>query len=103
MLLVAFTACSSGFSQKEADGLLQKDKLTSDEYDRLLELYETAIDDAIEFSKKEPGEMSEKEREEVKSMFMIGIRLNKDEGRLSEDQKGTLDEINRKGTEELKK
>jgi len=44
MLLVAFTACSSGFSQKEADGLLQKDKLTSDEYDRLLELYETAID-----------------------------------------------------------
>ena len=47
VLSVAFIACNSGFNQKEAEEILQKSELSATDYDNLLHMYESALDDAI--------------------------------------------------------
>ena len=103
VLSFAFIACNSGFNQKEAEEILQKSELSATDYDNLLHMYESALDDAIRFSKMEAEEMSEKDREEVLLMFAMGKRLVMDEDNLSDSQKEELTRINTKGKEELTK
>lgn len=102
-LALLLAACSSGFNQEKANELLQKETVTAEEYDELLQLYETGMDDAIEFSKKEDKSLSEQQRNEVLTVFAIGMRLSKDEANLSEKQKGEFELINKKGTDAIKK
>lgn len=101
--LVMMAACGSGFNQNKATELLHKQTITPEEYDELLQLYETGMNDAIEFSKKEDKSMSEKDRNEVLTVFAIGMRLSKDESNLSVKQKKEFELINKKGTEAIKK
>lgn len=103
ILVMALCACGSGFSQDRADSILQKQELTEEDYDNLLLLYESAIDDAIRFSTMKPEDMSEKNRKEVITMFAIGKRLTIEEEQLTESQRNELARINQKGKDELKK
>lgn len=96
-------ACTSGFDQSKADEILGKESLTPKEYSELIKLYETGMDDAIEFSQKEAQELSEENRKEVMTIFAIGMRLSKDEENLSESQKADFERINQKGTDNLTK
>lgn len=103
ILFFLAVACNGGFNNNEANELLTKTALSSDDYDRLLELYEMSIDDAIRFSRMDAEKMTETDREEVITMFAIGQRLVSDESNLSSPQKKLLKRINEKGKEELTK
>ncbi|MEZ3551489.1 hypothetical protein [Cupriavidus metallidurans] len=102
-VIVFLAACASGFNQNKAEELLEKNSLDSDDYNELIQLYDDGMADAIEFSKKEAKDLSESERNEVLTVFAIGMRLSKDEDKLSESQKKEFERINQKGTDELKK
>ncbi len=99
---VMMAACGSGFNQNKATELLHKQTFTHEEYDELLHLYETGMNDAIEFSKKDDKSLSEKDRNEVLTVFAIGMRLSKDESNLSAKQKEEFELINKKGTDAIK-
>lgn len=101
--LLLMTTCGSGFDQAKASELLQKTSISSEEYDELLLLYETGMDDAIVFSKKEDKSLSEKDREEVLTVFAIGMRLSKDESNLTDAQKREFERINKIGTDAITK
>lgn len=101
--LFSLMACSSGFNQKQADELMEKENLTAEDYSALLDLYNEGMDDAIEFSKKEPDKLSEADRQEVLTVFAIGMRLNREQSNLSPSQQEELESLNQKGTNELGK
>ncbi|MBD5357068.1 MAG: hypothetical protein HDR88_08715 [Bacteroides sp.] len=105
ILLIAFSlcCCSNGFNRSKAEDILQKQEITEEEYDILLQQYEFGIDDAIKFSQKDQSELSEDNREEIITMFAIGKRLALDEDKLTPTQVNKFTEINHKGTEELSK
>lgn len=101
LILAATVSCSSGFDQKKAEALLEKTTLTTEDYDEMIKLYSKAIDDAKRFSEKDKDELTDKEREEVMTLFALGIKLSQDEAKLSEAQIKRLEEINKKGQEEF--
>lgn len=103
LMLSLLSCCTSGFDQKKADEILAKDNISQEEYSILLQIYEEGMDDAIQFSQKKPEELSPDEQKEVMTVFAIGMRLSRDEDRLDESETKLFEEINRKGTEELKK
>lgn len=93
-------ACSSGFDSKKAHELLEKEKLTTENYSELLEIYENGFDDAIKFSKDTSKELNADQKEEMMLIFAIGMRLSKDDPNLTEQQRKDFERINLKGTEE---
>lgn len=92
-------ACAPHFDKNKADSILEKTSLSKTDYDDLIELYEISMDDALEFAKKDPSEMSSQDREEVLTMFLIGKRLIMDEDQLTEFQKKEVERITEKGSE----
>lgn len=99
--ILVFAACISGFDQKEANELLRTENLTTEQYDRLLDLYDEGMDDAIEAAGKKDDEISQQLRDEMLTIFAIGMRLSKDETKLPEYQKSEFERINKKGTDNL--
>ncbi len=92
-------ACSPHFDKNKADSILEKTTLSEKDYDDLIELYEISMDDALEFAKKDPSDMSSQDREEVLTMFLIGKRLIMDEDKLTASQNKEVERITAKGTE----
>lgn len=104
-LAISFAACSqsSSFNQEKALELMEKPTLTSEEYNQLIDLYETGMKDALEFAKKDKDKLTEQEQEEVMTFFAIGVRLTKEESNLSEEQRKKFDKINSEGDKEISK
>lgn len=100
---LVMAACSSGFDNKKATELLEKPTLTAEEYTELINLYETGMNDAIDFSQKDKDKLSQEEQEEVMTFFAIGIRLSKDEKSLTSEQIKEIERINNLGNEKLAK
>lgn len=98
--LLIFAACSSGFNSKKAHTLLEKENLTTEDYSDLLEIYENGVDDAIKFSQDNSKELTSDQKEEMVLIFAIGMRLSKDDIKLTEEQRKEFERINLKGTEE---
>lgn len=92
-------ACSSGFNQQKASQLLQQENLSEEDYSTLLKLYDAGMDDAIDAAGKKDDEISPALRNEMLTIFEIGMRLSKDEDKLSDAQKNEFDRINKKGTD----
>lgn len=93
-------SCSHGFETEKVEALLEKTQLTSDDYNVLLEYYDEGMDDVIGFSAKDPGKMTEKERQEVLTLYEIGKRLAMDEQHLDASQLAEFERITQKGKEE---
>lgn len=103
VMLLSLTCCAQGFNRTKAEDILQKQAISEEEYDVLLEQYEFGIDDAIRFARQEQHQLSEDEREEIITMFAIGKRLSIDEDKLTPSQLDKFNDINHKGTEGLSK
>ena len=100
IILVFLASCASGFDVKRATTLLEKRPLTEKDITEMLEIYENGIDDAISYSQKNPNELSKNQREEIKLIFAIGMRLSKEESNMTSSQRSEFQRINLKGTEE---
>lgn len=99
--LLILISCTSGFNSKKATSLLEKDNLTTEDYSELLKIYENGFDDAIRFSQDNSKELTTEQKEEMKLIFAIGMRLSKDDVKLTEEQRKEFERINLKGTEEV--
>ena len=99
----SLACCTQGFDRDKVETILQKQEITAEEYDVLLQQYEFGIDDAIKFSKIDRSKLSEDDREEIITMFAIGKRLSIDEDKLSDSRSKEFNRINNKGTQELQK
>lgn len=99
-LLIA-VACEKGFDQDKAEDLLRKENLSEEEFSELLDIYETGLNDVIGFSKMNHDQISQKDQEEVRVVFAIGMRLNRDMEKLTPEQCVELENINNKGKENL--
>ncbi len=97
--LLLICSCSSGFDSKKANQLLEKENLTTEDYTEMIQIYENGLDDAIRFSQENPGQLSTKQKEEFMLVFAIGMRLSKDDAKLTEEQRKELERINLKGKE----
>lgn len=83
--------------------LLNKSEITEEEYSDLIKIYEIGMDDTLEFASEGNDKLSEKQREEIITMFAIGKRLIMDEDKLTENQVKEFERITKKGTEGLQK
>lgn len=101
VLLFIAVACNNGFDQKKAEELLDKENLTEEEFSELLDIYEIGLNDVIGFSKMDHDQISQKDQEEVRTVFAIGMRLNKDMDKLTPQLRSELENINNKGKENL--
>ncbi len=99
----SLSCCSQGFNRSKAEDILQKQQISEEEYDVLIQQYEYGMDDAIRFSQKDQSRLSENEREEIITMFAIGKRLALDEDKLTKSQLDEFTRITHKGTEQLDK
>lgn len=99
LVILFVTSCSSGFDNKKAQSLIEKQSLSSEEYSEMLEIYESGIDDALKFSKETPTKLNASQKEEMMLIFAIGMRLSKDEDKLSEVQRKEFERITLKGSE----
>lgn len=99
LLSLSLSACSNGFDHKKVEELLHHSSLSEDEYSELIELYEKGMDDAVKFSSKEPGKMTDSERQEVILLYEIGKRLAIDEENLNQRQLLEFERITQKGKE----
>ena len=102
-LSISATACSSGFDCDRANELLQKSEMTESDYSELIKMYETGIDDTLKFASENNNNLSERQREEIMTVFVIGKRLLMDESKLTLSQSKDVERITKKGTEGLKK
>jgi hypothetical protein len=102
IISVTLMACTNGFNQEKAETLLNREKLTSSDYDELIELYSIGVDDAIRLSKEKAEELTENDRKEFITLFQIGQRLSQDKDNLSDSQQKEIEEISKKGSEEFR-
>lgn len=93
-------SCSSGFNNKKAQSLIEKQNLTTEEYSEMIEIYESGIDDAIRFSKESSSGLNANQKEEMMLVFAIGMRLSKEEDNLTDQQRKEFERITLKGSEE---
>ncbi len=100
LLILIIASCSSGFDSKKAHALIEKETLTTEEYSEMIQIYENGIDDALRFSKESSKGLSADQKEEMMLIFAIGMRLSKDEGNLTPEQRKEFERITLKGTEE---
>ena len=83
--------------------LLNKSEMTEEEYSELIKIYEIGIDDTLKFASEGNDNLSEKQREEIITMFAIGKRLIMDEDKLTDKQVKEFERITKKGTDGLQK
>lgn len=98
--LLLLCSCASGFDSKKANQLLEKQKLTAEDYTEMIEIYENGIDDAIRFSQESSQQLNANQKEEMMLVFAIGMRLSKDDVNLTEEQRQEFERINLKGKDQ---
>lgn len=103
VLATIFLSCSPKFDNERAEELLLKSQISENEYDELLKLYETGMDDSLEIAMNGNSDISKKEREEIITMFAIAKRLMADQDKLTPEQAREFERITNKGTEGLEK
>lgn len=97
------TACHKSFDKDDARTLLQKETLTGEEYDRLIELYSEGMDKMLEAAEQDPKDISPEKQDDIVVIFKIGTRLSKDEPNLTDEQRLQVAGINGRGINKLEK
>lgn len=105
MTLFSLLISCHSFNSEEAQTLLNKDSLTSQDYDRLIDLYEDAMGDVTKKAGKEVKAhgMKPEVQQEAVVMFEISGRLSRDENLLSDSQKRRIAQITSEGEKKMEK
>lgn len=103
VMVCSLAACHKSFDKDDARTLLQKETLTGEEYDRLIELYGEGMDNMLEIAQQDSKDITPDKQDDIVVIFKIGTRLSKDEANLTDEQRRQVAGINGRGINKLEK